>query len=50
MCLLSATQQLLKNGYQAEVPDIWLSKGNPWEVRRDGVAFEVRTDVAFPRQ
>jgi hypothetical protein len=22
-----------QNGYQAEVPDIWLTNGNPWEVR-----------------
>ncbi|KXZ54777.1 hypothetical protein GPECTOR_4g847 [Gonium pectorale] len=34
-------KQGLKNGYQVEMPDIWLTKGNPWEVRRDDVRFEV---------
>lgn len=41
--LLLPTQlvQALKNGYQQELPDIWLTNGNPWEVRRDDVRFEV---------
>jgi len=34
-------KQLIKNGYQAEVPDIWLTEGNPWEVKRNDVRFEV---------
>ncbi|KAG2490821.1 hypothetical protein HYH03_010742 [Edaphochlamys debaryana] len=34
-------KQVLKNGYQAEQPDIWLTSGNPWEIRRDGLRFEV---------
>ncbi|GLC52978.1 Transcription factor [Pleodorina starrii] len=34
-------KQALKNGYQIEQPDIWLTSGNPWEVRRDDVKFEV---------
>ncbi|KAG2434907.1 hypothetical protein HYH02_012105 [Chlamydomonas schloesseri] len=34
-------KQGLKNGYQVEMPDIWLTKGNPWEVKRDDIKFEV---------
>jgi len=34
-------KQLIKNGYQTEVPDIWLTEGNPWEVKRNDVRFEV---------
>ena len=25
-------KQLIKNGNQVEVPDFWLSNGNPWEI------------------
>lgn len=28
-------------GYQNEVPDIWLTDGNPWEVKRNDVRFKV---------
>lgn len=34
-------KQLIKDGYQAEVPDIWLDEGNPWEVKRNDIKFEV---------
>jgi starch phosphorylase len=34
-------KQLIKDGYQAEVPDIWLEEGNPWEVKRHDIRFEV---------
>lgn len=35
-------RQEIKNGYQAEIPDIWLAKGNPWEFRRVDVKYPVR--------
>ncbi|MFD2518367.1 glycogen/starch/alpha-glucan phosphorylase [Salinimicrobium flavum] len=34
--------QTLKEGWQAEVTDKWLHYGNPWEVVRPEIAFEVR--------
>lgn len=34
-------KQLIKEGYQVEVPDIWLTEGNPWEVKRHDIRFEV---------
>ena len=34
-------QALDSQGRQQELPDIWLTDGNPWEVRRDGVVSEV---------
>uniref|UniRef100_A0A383VH92 Alpha-1,4 glucan phosphorylase n=1 Tax=Tetradesmus obliquus TaxID=3088 RepID=A0A383VH92_TETOB len=34
-------KQLIKDGYQSEVPDIWLTEGNPWEVKRHDICFEV---------
>eukprot|EP01129_Flabellula_baltica_P012092 TRINITY_DN5405_c0_g1_i1.p1 TRINITY_DN5405_c0_g1~~TRINITY_DN5405_c0_g1_i1.p1 ORF type:complete len:905 (-),score=220.09 TRINITY_DN5405_c0_g1_i1:50-2764(-) len=33
--------QLIKDGYQVEVPDYWLEKGNPWEIPRYEVQFPV---------
>ncbi len=27
-------RQIIQNGYQVEEPDNWLSRGNPWEIRR----------------
>lgn len=35
-------KQKIENGYQVEVPDNWLKDGNPFEVRRDEYAKEVR--------
>jgi starch phosphorylase len=34
-------KQLIRDGYQAEVPDIWLTNGNPWEVKRGDIRFPV---------
>lgn len=34
-------KQKIVDGYQVELPDAWLSNGNPWEVRRSDKAFEV---------
>jgi starch phosphorylase len=25
-------RQTIKNGYQIEIPDFWLTQGNPWEI------------------
>ena len=35
-------KQKIENGYQVETPDNWLKEGNPFEVRRDEYAKEVR--------
>ena len=35
-------KQKIENGYQVEVPDNWLKNGNPFEIRRDEYAKEVR--------
>jgi len=35
-------QQKIENGYQVEVPDNWLKEGNPFELRRDEYAKEIR--------
>ena len=35
-------KQKIENGYQVETPDNWLKDGNPFEVRRDEYAKEVR--------
>ncbi|MBE5939423.1 MAG: glycogen/starch/alpha-glucan phosphorylase [Lachnospiraceae bacterium] len=35
-------EQKIVDGYQVEVPDNWLKHGNPFEVRRDEYACEVR--------
>ena len=35
-------KQKIENGYQVEVPDNWLKEGNPFEIRRDEYAKEVR--------
>ena len=36
------SKQKMENGYQVEVPDNWLKDGNPFEIRRDEYAKEVR--------
>jgi starch phosphorylase len=33
-------QQGIVDNYQTESPDIWLSNGNPWEIKRD-ISFTV---------
>lgn len=35
-------QQKIREGYQVEVPDYWLTFGNPWEVERLDVSYAVR--------
>ncbi len=35
-------KQEIKNGFQMEVPDDWLKNGNPFEVRREEYAKEVK--------
>lgn len=35
-------KQIIKNGYQCEIPDFWLSGGNPWEIERPDVTYSIR--------
>eukprot|EP00184_Porphyridium_aerugineum_P001152 CAMPEP_0184693550 /NCGR_PEP_ID=MMETSP0313-20130426/1734_1 /TAXON_ID=2792 /ORGANISM="Porphyridium aerugineum, Strain SAG 1380-2" /LENGTH=879 /DNA_ID=CAMNT_0027151647 /DNA_START=531 /DNA_END=3170 /DNA_ORIENTATION=+ len=35
-------QKISEDGYQLEVPDYWLTHGNPWEVERLDVTYPVR--------
>jgi glycogen phosphorylase len=35
-------RQEIKDGYQVEVPDYWLTRGNPWEIERVDVVYPVR--------
>jgi len=35
-------KQQIINGQQAEVPDYWLEKGNPWEICRSDVNYRVQ--------
>ena len=35
-------KQKIENGYQVEVPDKWLKYGNPFEIKRDEYAVEVK--------
>lgn len=35
-------QQISADGSQVEIPDYWLTLGNPWEVERLDVCYEVR--------
>ena len=34
--------QVIRDGWQCEVTDKWLQKGNPWEVARSEIAYEVK--------
>jgi len=34
--------QLIRDGWQCEITDKWLGRGNPWEIARPDVAFEVK--------
>jgi len=36
-----APQAVDKGGYQKELPDIWLTDGNPWEVKRSEIKYEI---------
>ena len=35
-------RQVIRDGAQCEVPDYWLTFGNPWEIERPDVAYPVR--------
>ena len=35
-------RQIIQNGYQVEEPDNWLSRGNPWELRRPELARPIQ--------
>lgn len=35
-------KQVIKDGYQQEIPDFWLNHGNPWEIERQDVTYEIR--------
>lgn len=35
-------KQIIKDGYQTEMPDYWLNFDNPWEFPRTDVRYEVR--------
>ena len=35
-------RQEIRDGYQYEVPDSWLTRGNPWEIERVDVTYPVR--------
>jgi starch phosphorylase len=35
-------KQEIRDGYQCEIPDFWLSGGNPWEIERPEVSYQVR--------
>jgi glycogen phosphorylase len=32
-------KQVIKDGYQMEIPDYWLNHGNPWEVERQDITY-----------
>ena len=34
--------QVIRDGWQQEVTDKWLRRGNPWEIARPSVAFDVK--------
>ena len=34
--------QQIRDGWQVETTDTWLHYGNPWEVRRPGISFDVQ--------
>ncbi|KAA2213412.1 glycogen/starch/alpha-glucan phosphorylase [Teichococcus oryzae] len=34
-------RQLIRDGQQQEVPEDWLSLGNPWEFERSGVTYDI---------
>ncbi len=35
-------EQKIQNGYQIEIPDNWLEDGDPWSIRRNEYAVEVK--------
>jgi glycogen phosphorylase len=40
-------QQSIRDGWQAEQPDHWLARPDPWEVPRPNEAVEVKLNVSF---
>src|SRR6476469_8165452 len=46
--------QILRDGWQEEVTDKWLSQGNAWEIARPGINYQVkfggRTESSFDEQ
>jgi starch phosphorylase len=32
-------KQIIKDGYQVEIPDYWLNRGNPWEIERQDITY-----------
>ena len=40
-------RQSIRNGWQAEQPDHWLARPDPWEVARPNEAVEVKLNVSF---
>lgn len=34
-------KQVLENGHQKEEPDVWLTNGNPWEVKRPDICYPI---------
>jgi starch phosphorylase len=40
-------RQNIRNGWQAEQPDHWLARPDPWEVARPNEAVEVKLNVSF---
>lgn len=35
-------KQTIVDGYQVEIPDYWLSNGNPWEIERRDVTYPIK--------
>jgi starch phosphorylase len=35
-------KQVIKEGYQCEIPDFWLNQGNPWEIERQDITYQIR--------
>ena len=35
-------KQVIKDGYQTEIPDFWLNHGNPWEIERQDITYQIR--------
>jgi starch phosphorylase len=35
-------KQVIRDGYQIEIPDFWLNHGNPWEVERRDIQYQIR--------
>ncbi|MGD9727140.1 MAG: glycogen/starch/alpha-glucan phosphorylase [Nitrospiraceae bacterium] len=43
-------KQTIKDGWQAEQPDNWLRRSDPWELARLGEAVEVKLNCSFEMQ